>query len=460
LVFGFPRDIGSIRWIFEMQDRPRVLLIAPTALDFYGNPIKERRMHLPALTLPLLAGATPADVNIKIIYETVEDIPYDQHWDLVGLTSMGSGIVRAWQIADKFKGTGTKIILGGISASIGGDDYSLAHVDTIVKGEAEDIWPIVIEDYKAGRLRKTYCPDSPPAIERLPVPRFDLMNKKTLGFWRPVQATRGCPYTCSFCSVTAFFQGSYRKRPVDQVIRDIRQAKKYGSRYIAFVDDNIGVDFEYCRQLWEALIPERIIWMCQCSLQISEHPDLMKLAHRSGCRMLSFGIESVIDESLEQIDKKWNKPSRYRKAIRILRKHGIDVSTEMVLGLDGDDKSIFEKTYKFIMENGITVPRIHIITPIPGTPFYKELKASGRILTDDFGSYTGSKAVFRPLNMAPDTLLAGYWKTYERLFSWMAILKRIVPNRARLGPYMLAVVWAVNYRYRKHIRSRISPGIL
>ena len=438
----------------------KVLLIAPTALDFQGNPIKQRRLHLPGLTLPMLAAITPPDVQARIVFETVETIPFDEPWDLVGLTGMGSGIVRAWQIADEFRKQRVKVVIGGIAAGVAKPEWSLDHADTVVLGEAEELWPRVIGDFEAGRLRPIYRMSQRPPIEDLPLPRYDLMNKSRLGFCRPVQATRGCPFSCNFCSISSFFGGSYRKRPVDRVVRDVRAAKKSGSHYIAFIDDNIGVDFDYCAELWEALIPEKIIWMSQSSLHITERSDLVKLAHRSGCRILSFGIESTNPESLKTIDKEWNRPDRYSIAIQTLRKHGIDVSTEMVIGLDGDDDSVFQRTFDFIMENGISVPRVHIITPIPGTPLYENMEKEGRILASDFGCYTGGKVVYRPLHFQAKDLEKGYWKLYERLFTWRAILRRVLPNRASLGPYMRAVVWIVNVKYRNHIHRRISPGIL
>jgi radical SAM superfamily enzyme YgiQ (UPF0313 family) len=438
----------------------KILLIAPTALDNRGQPVKQRRLHLPGLTLPLLAAVTPAEAQVRLVFETVEEIPFEEHWDLVGLTGMGSGIVRAWQIADQFRSRGVRVVIGGIAASLASPDWSLAHADAVVIGEAEEVWPKVVEEAAAGRLRSVYRAAGRPPIENLPLPRYELMNRSRLGFWRPVQATRGCPFPCSFCSVTSFFGGSYRKRPVAGVIRDVRAAKRSGSRYIAFIDDNIGVDFDYCRQLWGALIPEKIIWMSQCSLHITEKPDMMELAHRSGCRVLSIGIESTNEASLQEIDKDWNCPGRYGSSIRALRGHGIEVSTEMVIGLDGDDLSVFKRTHDFIMQNKIPVPRIHIITPIPGTPFYESLERAGRILSHDFSRYTGGQVVFRPNHLHPEALEKGYWDLYEKLFSWPAIFKRALPNPASLGPYMRAVVWISNFKYRWHIHHRISPGIL
>lgn len=437
-----------------------VLLVSPTALDSQGRPIRQRRVHLPALTLPMLAAVTPPDVRLRFVCETVQDIPFDEPWDLVGLTGMGSGIVRAWQIADEFRRRGVAVVIGGIAASLGDPAWSLAHAAAVVLGEAEEVWPRVLRDAAAGRLEPVYRTEREPAVDQLPLPRYDVLDPTVYGWWRPVQATRGCPFTCTFCSITTFFRQRYRKRPVEHVVRDVRAAKRSGTRYIAFVDDNIGVDWDYCAGLWEALIPERIIWISQCSLHIADRPDMLALAARSGCRLLSFGIESTNPRSLATIDKEWNRPDRYREAVRRIRAHGIDVSTEMIIGLDDDDRSVFQRTYDFIMGNAISVPRVHILTPIPGTPLYDELRDDGRLLSEDFERYTGGQVVFRPKRLAPAELEAGYWKLYESLFSWPAILKRVGVNPASLRGYMRALVVGVNLHYRRHIRRRICPGIV
>ncbi|OZC03300.1 B12-binding domain-containing radical SAM protein [Rubricoccus marinus] len=442
------------------EPRFRVLLVGPTALDAEGRPIKQKRVHLPGLTLPMLAAVTPDWVDIRLCHETVESVPYDEPWDLVGLTGMGSGIVGAWRIAEGFRARGVKVVIGGIAASLSDPELHLQHADSVVIGEAEHVWPEVLADAARGDLKRIYRMTERPNICELPLPRYDLMADKRYGFWRPVQATRGCPFTCSFCSITAFFDQGYRKRPVDQVVRDVRAAKKAGSKYIAFIDDNIGIDRKYATELFEALIPERILWMSQCSLQIAEDEDLMRLARKSGCRLLSFGIESVNPESLEGVDKAWNQPERYSKAIHALRRNGIDVSTEMIVGLDGDGADIFERTYTFLMENAISVPRVHIMTPIPGTPLYKEMDAKGRISTTDFGNFSGGKVVYQPKNFTPEALQAGYWDLYERLFTRRAIAHRVGFNPPRHGPLMRGFVWGVNFHYRDHIKRRITPGIV
>lgn len=412
------------------------------------------------MTLPLLAALTPDGIEQRIIYETVQNIPYGEHWDLVGLTAMGSGIVRAWQIADAFRKRGIKTVIGGIAASLGEPEWSLEHADAVVIGEAETVWSSLIRDFAAGENKKIYWGGCGHSLVSLPVPRYDLMKASKIGLWRPVQATRGCPFSCGFCSVTSFYAGVYRKRPVRDIVRDVRAAKCRGTRHIAFVDDNIGADPDFFAELCEALIPEKITWMSQSSLQITERTDLMKLAKRSGLRLLSFGIESTNPGSLATINKSWNRPERYLQAIHALRTNGIDVSTEMIVGLDEDAPDVFEETYRFIMEAGISVPRIHIMTPVPGTPLFEKLRREGRILSTDFSQYTGSKAVYVPMRIERTHLEKEYWRLYRRLYSVPSMLKRIIPNKARLNFYMRLVVWASNIKYRGHIRRKISPGIL
>ena len=440
--------------------RRRILLVAPTALDMQGRPIRQRRLHLPGLTFPMLAAVTPAEYELRLVSETVQDIPFDEPWDLVGVTGMGSGIVRGWQIADEFRRRGRTVVMGGIAATLAGPERSLAHADAVVLGEAEEEWPRVIADAMAGALQPVYQAARRPPIDALPVPRYDLLDRRGHGRWRPVQATRGCPFTCDYCSITAFFEQRYRKRPVDQVVRDVRAARRHGSRYIAFIDDNIGVDWQYCARLWEALIPEKILWISQCSLHIADHPEMLALARRSGCRLLSFGIESVSAASLRAHDKEWNRPERYADAIRTIRRHGIDVSTEMIIGMDGDDPTIFERTYDFLVSNAISVPRIHILTPVPGTTLHDRMSREGRILSEEFGRYSGGQVIFRPRNIDPKALQDGYWSLYERLFSPAGIARRVGRNRARLGPWMRAFVLGVNLHYRSHIHHRITPGIV
>jgi radical SAM superfamily enzyme YgiQ (UPF0313 family) len=439
----------------------KILLISPTGLDKKGKPIVQNKTYLPGLTMLQLAAVTPENFDVRVVSETSEPIPFDEHWDLVGLTGMGgSGVVRGWQLSDIFRAKGVTTVMGGIAASLCKPEWTLDHADCLVTGEAEDTWPVVLDDFVNGRLKNYYKMETVPDVTKFPEPVYEKLNKRYYGFWRPVQATRGCPFPCTFCSISEFYKRSYRKRPVEQVIRDVRAAKAHGTRYITFIDDNIGVDFKYCRELWEALIEENIIWASQCSLQLTEDEDMLALAARSGCRILSFGIETVNPKSLEHIDKEWNRPERYEKAFKVVQKHGIAVSTEMILGLDGDNKDVFDTTFDFIMKNQISLPRQYILTPVPGTPLYEEMLTEKRIFDHDFVKYNGGDAVFHPKNMTAEELQAGYWKLYQKLYSAKNIFRRIAGNPSGLSPYMNMFVWATNMVYRNHISRDITPGIV
>ena len=408
----------------------------------------------------MLAALTPAGYEVRLVSQAVHNIPYDEPWDLVGITTMGSGLAESWRIADEFRRRGRKVVLGGIGATLLGPAACSDHADAVVLGEAEELWPRVLSDFAAGRPSAVYQAERLPPLDDLPVPRYDLLDRSKLGYWLPVQAGRGCPFGCDYCSVTSFFGHRYRMRPVPQVVRDVRAVGQLGVRRVAFIDDNIGVDRDYCGNLWEALIPEQITWMSQCSLHIADRPDLLRLAKASGCTLLSIGIESTTPESLRLHGKHWHAPERYEAAVRTIRAHGIEVSTEMIVGMEADDATVFQRTYDFIMRNRISIPRIHILTPIPGTPLFQRLADEGRVLTRDFSRYTGGRAVFRPRHMDIETLETEYWQLYRRLFSARNIMHRVRRNPAGLSPFMRAFVLGVNLHYRSHIRHGITPGIV
>ena len=440
--------------------KPSVLLISPAALDYHGVPIKKEKLYLPGLTLLSLAAVTPDDVELRLVNEPIESLPLDRQWDLVGLTGMGSGLKRAWEVGDLFRARGSKVVIGGIAASLTPMEWSAPHADSMVLGEADFTWPEVIDDFLAGRLKPCYPMGSRPDVASLPPPRYDLLSRGEKGLWRPVQATRGCPFPCEFCSIQSFFERSYRKRPISHIIRDVRAAIATGSRYITFIDDNIGVDWKFFAELMQALIPERIIWASQCSIHIADKPDMLKLAYQSGCRILSFGIESVNPASVASVKKTFNQPARFASLLGHVRESGIAVSTEMIVGMEGDTEDTFEHTYRFLMDNRIPLPRLYILTPVPGTPMYRQFAEDGRIFNHDLANYNGGKCVFHPTGMSADVLQSNYWKLYERLYTYPAIARRMrgVPSTMELT--VRAFILGTNLHYRNHVRERITPGIV
>ncbi|MEN8201964.1 MAG: radical SAM protein [Bacteroidota bacterium] len=437
----------------------KILLLSPTIYDRNKNLIKQKRVWLPGLTLPYLAALTPEDSEIRILDETTEEIPFDEHWDLVGMTSVGASIIRAWEIADQFRKGGTSVVLGGISATLAGYEPNKDHCDALVLGEADGVWTQVIEDAREKRLKPVY-EGTRPDLENTPIPRYDLFNKSKIGFWMPVQASRGCVHSCPFCSVASFYCSTYRTYPLEKVVESVEFIKKLGYNHITIIDDSIGSDISFLEALSKVLIPLKIKWMSQCTLTIAEHPEVLEVMARSGCTMLSIGIESVLPESLQSINKHFNHPDKYKDHIAAIRKFGIDISTEMMIGLDGDDDGIYKAFYDFIMHNKISVPRIFIVTPIPGTPLYDDWLKEGRIFDFNVEHYTGSQLVFHPKGMTREGLEDNYWQLYERLFTVPAILSRYFRSRPARGLLSNIFALGANFHYRKHIQKRIPPGIV
>ena len=202
-------------------------------------------------------------------------------------------------------------------------------------------------------------------------------------------------------------------------------------------------------------------WMTQCSRDIARDEVLLKIIADSGCYVLSFGLESITKESLKSMNKSWANPDKYAEQIKIIRKYGIDISTEMVVGADGDTLETIRNTAKFISDNHIAVPRFYILTPIPGTKFYEDMKNQNRIYNTDMYSYNACEAVHIPKNMTPDELTKAYWELYNNVYSIKCILKRTIFTKSILKrPFSTLFYFFVNMYYRKQIKNGIVPNII
>jgi radical SAM superfamily enzyme YgiQ (UPF0313 family) len=438
--------------------RHKVLIVSPTLIRNTGALLKQRRLMLPALNVAVLAALTPEDWDVGIVYETIEDVPFDTDAELIAISAMGVGLWRGLQIADEFRRRGKKVVVGGPMASLV-PARVLERADAVCVGEAEGVWVKILRDFEAGRLGGVYRAE-PSATWSSPVPRYDLIAAKPIGFFLPVQAGRGCPYRCDFCSIAAAHQGRYQRREIAEVVRDIEAAKTLGYRRILLLDDNIVSDKAFALKLFAAVEQLGVEWMGQCAVSIADMPDLLAAAVRSGCTTLSFGLESVNQESLERANKHFAAVSDYERALTVIRAAGIDVSTEMVLGLDGDGPDTFDRTADFILRNRIALPRFYILTPIPGTPLHDRFTAEGRIVDDDFGHYNAAQVVFRPAGMTAAELQQGYWRLYDAVFERGAIFRRVFGNPMSQSAFLRLFLLGVNFHYRSYVRRRICPGVV
>lgn len=438
--------------------KKKLLLIQSTPYDPHGNPVKKSRLYFVGLALPVIAALTPEEWEVELCLETIEEIPFDTDAGLIGISSMGHAVIRSIDIAKEFKKRGKTVVMGGYMASLMPEEAK-QYCDSVVIGDAEEVWAGLIGDLEAGRLKPFYRK----VLTRLktPLPRYDLVKDKKIGNFLPVQAGRGCPHSCSFCSVSCLYRGQYHRREVEDVMRDIRRVRSLGFKRFLLLDDNILSEPAYLEELCAGIKELNMEWLSQCSINLAKNDRLLKIVADSGCVALSFGLESIQKESLESMNKSWADPAEYARLLRKVREAGIALSTEMVVGADGDTLESIRATARFIEDNKIVVPRFYIITPIPGTDYFRELKEENRICNDNIYSYNGTEAVHLPKNMSPEELTQAYWELYDQVFSVRSIVKRtILQERFWKEPLTYLFYLSVNLYYRYQIKRRITPNII
>lgn len=377
------------------------------------------------LALPTLAALTPKDIEVEIIDENIEPIDFEKKSDLVGITFNISGVIRAYEIADEFRKRGSRVILGGIYTSMFSQEASL-HADSIVIGEAEDIWSTVISDFANNRLQKVYQAKSSPDLSDLPIPRWDLLKSKFYHY-HSLQTTRGCPFNCDYCSVTWFFGGKYRHKPVEKVIEEIKSIRFVDkNKMIFFVDDNIVADPHYAKSLFKALLPLKIKWYSQAPINIADDDEMLNLMRESGCRELFIGFESLSQESLNSLGKgKVNKTADYVEAVKRIYSHGISIFGSFMFGGDYDDDSIFKQTTDFINKVNLPFALLNILVPPPGTRLFTRLESEGRILHRNWKYYTGEFVCFQPRLMSPERLQQGFVNSLHEIYNYESLYLRL-----------------------------------
>jgi radical SAM superfamily enzyme YgiQ (UPF0313 family) len=402
------------------------------------------------LTLTTLAALTPPDINVKITDENVEPIDFEEEVDLVGVTGMLMHAPRAYQIAQIFRERGIPVVMGGPHAS------SLPleakeHVDAVVIGEAENVWKGLIEDFKNGGLKPFYKAETFCSMEGLPFPRLNLLRKDAYMTINCVQTTRGCPHQCDFCHVTHFFGKTYRCRPVDEVIEEV---KRLEGDFLVFIDDNIAGNRRYAKELFTRLKPLKKKWASQASMTLTRDPELLKLAAESGCVTLFIGVESLSPENLKDVNKTFNHVHQFEEAMKAVHDHDIMVVAGLIFGLDHDDEGVFERTLRFCERNRIELPSFFLLTPLPGTPLFQRMESEGRLLHKDWAQYNGATVVFKPRLMTEETLQRGFNWACKEAYSWGSIFKRVFHPQQRFFTRTLS-----NVAYRR-IAQRTPEGYL
>ena len=387
---------------------PKVLLI--NAIDKSLVLAEQPPFAFPVLNIITVAALFPPEWEIEVIDEAIEAVNLDTEANLVGISTLTLDATHAYELADRFRHRKMPVLMGGMHPTAMPEE-ALQHADAVVIGEAEEIFVRILSDFKADRMKGAYRSERLPDLYQLPRPRYDLLRPKHRSILHSVQATRGCPHDCEFCSVTPFFGHQYRLRPVKEVIADLETSfVEARSRTVFFVDDNIGGRADYAKELFRALIPLKIKWGSFASVAMTRDRELMRLASESGCIVLFIGFESLSQANLDALHKSWVRADQMREYVNMFHDNGIIVEGAFIFGHDGDHKDIFRKTVDFIQETGIQVPVFGLLTPYPATKLRTRLEKEGRLLPEakDWRLYDGSHVLFKPIHMAPEELEEGF----------------------------------------------------
>ena len=433
-----------------LEGKLKIALISPKGpLYRHRSGIWKKSLRYQPLTLTTLASLVPAEipVELQLFDEGIHDVPMDLDADLVGLTVITGTAVRAYELADHFRGRGITVVLGGPHVTLIPEDAQ-PHADAIVVGYAEDTWPQLIRDYVDADLHPRYEQSAGLDLANRPVPRRDLLPGRHYLTNNVFEATRGCIHNCDFCVVPAAWGRKPYQKPARDIVADIRQ---HGARKLIFVDLNLIADRAYAMELFTALIPLEVQWYGLATVLLAEDPELLELAARSGCRGLLMGLESISPRNLRDSHKGFNAPERFAKVVEALHQHGIALQGCFVFGLDHDEPDAFLKTAEFAVQARVDLPRFAIVTPFPNTALYKRLEAEGRILTKNWELYDGQHVVFRPARLSVEELQSGTEAAWKHAYSFRSIARRITHSPAS-WPVKLGT--NLGYRFYAHNLGR------
>jgi radical SAM superfamily enzyme YgiQ (UPF0313 family) len=452
----------------------KLVLINPRSRHRIGFLI-DRESKYPPLGLGIIAALTPDNWEIKLIDENFEDFVFEEA-DLVGITSFTSTISRAYEIATEYTTKNIPVVLGGIHASMVPEEAE-KYVDVVATGEAESIWPEIIDDFTKGQLKKRYSGTLLP-MDEFPSARHDIFHKDYM--IDSIQTTRGCPMQCEFCSVHYFNGRAYRTRPVDKVLDELETMQ--ADRFF-FVDDNI-VGYskkarDHAKAIFRGMIERGIKkdWFCQASINFGEDEELLDLASEAGCRLVLIGVESEKTDALQSMNKRTNLKAgvdNYQRIFSVIQKHGISVLGTFIFALDTDSIQDIRNRVDYILNSNIDAIQVSILTPFPGTKTFDDFQKENRLTATnypaDWEKYWGGEIVIHPKKMTAEELLTERTSAVEKLYHTKRLMQ-MMRRTLKSTKNAKAALWAfsANAHYNnmayetdpsKHIKlDKIFGGI-
>lgn len=448
-----------------MDTRKRLLLINP------ANPITTRRFRReslqPPLGLGIVAALTPPDWKVHILDENFNDFSF-RDADLVGLTALTSTVTRAYEIAAEYRAKGIPTVLGGIHATLMADEAS-AYVDTVVTGEAEPVWAQILDDFDHQALKRRYHGHVTESGQ-FGRPRFELFHPRYL--FAAVQTTRGCPMRCEFCSVPVMNNNTYRLRDVNDVLDELEAIPH---KLVYFVDDNIyGAGpkaREHALELFRGMIDRNLRkeWFGYVPLSVGRDEEWIRMAAKSGCRLLLIGVESEKMEQLSRVGKKMNVrlgTEGIEEAVRRMHKYGISVLGSFLFGMENDTPQDILDRMAYMQKSPFDVTQPNIMTPFPGTPLFDRIHRAGKILRNrfpgDWQYFHALDYVYKPDHLDPEMLRQEMKKVHGTLFSNAGIRFRFLRTLWNTRS-LRSAVWAyqTNKTYQDLFRiiGELSGGV-
>jgi radical SAM superfamily enzyme YgiQ (UPF0313 family) len=387
--------------------------------------------------------------DVEIFVEQLRKIDFEiiESADLVGISTITSTAPRAYAIADRVRKRGIPVIMGGPHVTFMADE-ALGHADFIIRGEGEqalmaftDAWENGtgfsgipnLSHRESGEIE--HNPQQPflEDLDEVPFPDFSLLKspKRGIGgrYTIPIQTSRGCPFDCSFCSVTGMFGKKYRFRSTRNIIEEL---KRYdGRRYsIFFYDDNFAANRQRAKELCEAMIREKLMfkWTTQVRADLAKDEELVGLMRKAGCHTVYIGFESMNEESLKAMKKK-QTVEEIVYCVKVLRRHRINIHGMFVYGFDEDDWQTVKKTVKFAKKARLSSTQFLILTPLPGSEFYDRVNKENRIQFRDWALYDAHHVVFQPARLSLFDLQWAQIFSHKKFYSLKEIVKKLIKGK-------------------------------
>jgi radical SAM superfamily enzyme YgiQ (UPF0313 family) len=414
-----------------------------------------RTWQMEALPAATLAGLTPKDVAVQFYDDRMEQIPFDEPADLVAISVETYTAKRAYQIATEYRKRRVPVVMGGFHATLCPNEVA-QHAEAVVCGEAEVVWPRIVDDARHGRLEKFYREPARPSLAELKPDRSIFRGKRYLPIGL-IESGRGCHFKCDFCAVQTVFNASQTRRPIDRILAEI-EPLKCERKLFFFVDDNITSNLASAKEFFRALIPLRIRWVSQSSINAAHDEEFLELLARSGCQGVLIGFESLNLENLKDMNKSFNMMrGGFEKALANLRRHRIRVYGTFIFGYDRDTPESFGATVKFAKEQALYIAAFNHLTPFPGTPLYTRLKNEGRLLYDSWWldeRYSYNRIPFQPRGMDPESLQKNCLAARREFYSWRSIVHRGFDHVNRSDWFMWRNFYLINALHRNDVSLR------